>query len=276
VPWLILIGGIHTLLIYKHTGHSLRATHLFFILAFGFVLYSTFLTRSGILGETSVHAFTDLGMNMQLLVFLLLFIVPAFILFANRYKQIPHIQKEESSSSREFWMFIGSLVFFLSALVVIGKTSLPVYNKIFGTKMAPPEKAEFSYNQIMIFIAIILAVLTAVTQYLKYKSTTTKFFLKKIWMPTLIAIIIATLVLAFGHVNYEKESYGFMAAIWLAVACSIYTIVANAAYIWIGMKGKLNLSGGSIAHVGFGMVLLGILISSSKKEVLSNNIGGIP
>ena len=60
VPWMILVSGIHTLLIYRHSGHSLRATYLFFILAFGFILYSTFLTRSGILGESSVHAFTCL------------------------------------------------------------------------------------------------------------------------------------------------------------------------------------------------------------------------
>ena len=276
VPWLILISGIHTLLIYKHTGHSLRATHLFLILTFGFVLYSTFLTRSGILGETSVHAFTDLGMNMQLLIFLLMFVLPALVLFIYRYKEIPTIHKEESTSSREFWMFIGSLVFFLSALVIIGKTSIPVVNKILGTKIAPPEKAEFSYNQIMVFIAIIIAVLTAVTQYLKYKSTSTKVFLKKILIPFVIAAIIATLVLVVGKVNYEKETFGFMVAIWMAVACSIFTIVANASYIWLGLKGKLKLSGGSISHVGFGMVLLGILISSSNKEVLSNNIGGIP
>lgn len=276
VPWLILISGIHTLLIYKHSGHSLRATSLFLILTFGFVLYSTFLTRSGILGETSVHAFTDLGMNMQLLVFLLMFVLPALVLFLYRYKEIPTIHKEESTSSREFWMFIGSLVFFLSALVIIGKTSIPVVNKIFGSKIAPPEKAEFSYNQIMVFISIIIAVLTAVTQYLKYKSTNTKVFLKKILIPIVIAAIIATLVLVVGKVNYEKETFGFMAAIWMAVACSIFTIVANAAYIWLGLKGKLKLSGGSISHVGFGMVLLGILISSSNKEVLSNNIGGIP
>lgn len=276
VPWLILISGIHTTLIYKHSGHSLRASHLFFILAFGFVLYSTFLTRSGILGDTSVHAFTDLGMNMQLLLFLLIFVLPALVLFIIRYKKIPTIHKEESTSSREFWMFIGSLVFFLSALVIIGKTSIPVVNKILGTKIAPPENAEFSYNQIMVFIAIIIAVLTAVTQYLKYKGTNTKVFLKKILIPTLIAAVLATLILVVGKVNYEKETYGFMAAIWIAVACSVYTIVANAAYIWLGLKGKLKLSGGSISHLGFGMVLLGILISSSNKEVLSNNIGGIP
>ena len=64
-----------------------------------------------------MHAFTDLGMNWQLLAFLLIFTVPALAYFFNRYKEIPAIQKEESGSSREFWMFIGSLVFFLSAIV---------------------------------------------------------------------------------------------------------------------------------------------------------------
>jgi cytochrome c-type biogenesis protein CcmF len=276
VPWLVLIAGIHTLLIYKHSGHSLRATHLFFILCFGFILYSTFLTRSGVLGETSVHAFTDLGMNFQLLTFLLIFVLPALILFFNRYKEIPAIQKEESTSSREFWMFIGSLVFFLSAIVIIGKTSLPVFNKIFGTTRAPSEDPEFAYNQIQIFIAIIIALLTGFAQYLKYKSTSTKFFWKKIWLPTLIAVVIASLVIGFGDINYDKQGAMFLGAIWLAVACSVYTITANAAYIWIGMKGKLNLSGGSVSHFGFGLVLLGILLSSSKKEILSYNIGGIP
>jgi cytochrome c-type biogenesis protein CcmF len=278
VPWLILISGIHTLLIYKHTGHSLRATHLFFILVFGFILYSTFLTRTGILGETSVHAFTGEGSNLfiHLLIIMAIALIPAFVLFFNRYREIPSIQKEENSSSREFWMFIGSLVFFLSALVIIAITSIPVYNRIFGSKIAPPEKAEFTYNQIHVFVAIIIAVLTAVTQYLKYKETNTKYFLKKILVPTIIAAIIATLILALGDVNYKKETYGFMAAIWIAVACSVYAIVANASYIWLGLKGKLKLSGGSISHFGFGLVLLGILISSSKKEVLSNNINGIP
>ncbi len=276
VPWLVLISGIHTTLIYKNSGHSLRATHLFFILAFGLILYSTFLTRSGILGETSVHAFTDLGMNWQLMAFMFVFLVPGFVLFFKRYREIPTIHKEEQTSSREFWMFIGSLVFFLSAVVIIGKTSLPVFNKLFGTKIAPPEKQEFSYNQIQVFVAVIIGVLTAITQYLKYKGTATRYLLKKLAIPTLIAVILSALILGFGDINYRKETGGFMAAIWIAVACSIYAIVANASYIWIGLKGKLRLSGGSVSHVGFGLVLLGILISSSKKEVLSNNINGIP
>ena len=179
VPWMILISGIHTLLIYKHTGNALRATYLFMILSFAFVLYSTFLTRSGILGEASVHAFTDLGMNWQLLTFLLAFVIPSLVLFAIRYKEIPAIQKEEHTSSREFWMFIGSLIFFLSAILIIGQTSLPVINKVFGTNIAPPEDAEFSYNSIQVYVAIIMALLTAISQYFKYKRTEKKNFLEK-------------------------------------------------------------------------------------------------
>lgn len=275
VPWLVLIAGIHTLLIFRNSGHSLRATHLFFILAFGLILYSTFLTRSGILGDSSVHAFTDLGMNWQLLAFLLLWVIPALTLFFTRYKEIPSIQREESSSSREFWMFIGSLVFFLSALVIIGKTSLPVFNKVFGSNIAPPEDPEFAYNSIQVYVAVIIGLLTGFGQYLRYKSTPGKLFWKKIWIPTVLAVIAATLIMALGDIDYNKKGPVFLGSIWMGITCAIYAIIANAAYIWLGLKGNLRLSGGSISHVGFGMVLLGILISSSKKEMLSYNTSGI-
>ena len=110
---------------------------------------------------------------------------------------------------------------------------------------------------------------------LKYKETSGKFFWKKILVPTLASFVIAALILAFGNIDYNKQGILFQGSICLAIACSIYAIIANAAYIWLGIKGSLKLSGGSIAHVGFGMVLLGILISSSKKEILSYNTSGI-
>ena len=57
----------------------------------------------------------------------------------------------------------------IPAKMKAGCTQLKSTNKIFGSKIAPPEKAEFTYNQIHVFVAIIIAVLTAVTQYLKWK-----------------------------------------------------------------------------------------------------------
>ncbi len=239
------------------------------------MLYSTFLTRSGILGDTSVHAFTDLGMNVQLLLFVLVFLFPALVLYFLRYKKIPAIQKEENTYSREFWMFIGALVLFLAAIIIAAKTSVPVYNKLFGTNIAPPEDPEFSFNQVQIFILIIIGILTAVTQYFKYKSTPEKYFGKKILWPTVAALLVGSAICIWGNIHYNKQGIGFLVAIYVGIYAAIYSIIANAAYIWIVLKGKLKVAGASVAHVGFGMILLGVLISSSKKEVLSWNTTGI-
>ncbi len=275
VPWLVLVAGLHTNLIYKSTGYSLKSTYLFYILSFVLVLYSTFLTRSGILGDTSVHAFTGADMTIQLLLLILVFFIPAMYLFFREQKNIPTIRKEENTYSREFWMFIGSLVFFLAGIIIIAKTSVPVYNKLFNTKIAPPEDPEFSHNQIQVFIAIIIGLLTAATQYLKYKDTPKSFFTKKIWLPVLISLVSSIAIGYFGNINYDKKGAGFLAAIHLAIFAAVFAVVANASYIWLGLKGKLKAAGASVAHVGFGLVLVGILISSSKKEILSWNTTGI-
>jgi cytochrome c-type biogenesis protein CcmF len=274
VPWMVMISGIHTMLIYKHSGYSLRSSFVFILLSFILVLYSTFLTRSGVLGDSSVHAFTDLGMNFQLLSFVLVFLIPSIILYLKNRKAIPTIIKEEKTYSREFWMFIGALIFFLSAVLIIGQTSVPIYNKIFDKKNALGDDPEFSYNRIQIFVAVVIGILSAVTQYFKYKDTPKAYFRKKIWLPTLIALLASAAISAFGHINYDKHGIGFLAAIHLAIFAAVYSIVANATYIWKGLKGKMAAAGASIAHVGFGLMLLGILISSSKKTVLSYNTTG--
>jgi cytochrome c-type biogenesis protein CcmF len=272
VPWLILIAGIHCMIIYKATGFSLRASYLFAILTFGFILYSTFLTRTGILGDTSVHAFTEAGkaMNILILVFMLAFVLPALGLFFARWKAIPSVEREESLNSREFWMFIGALVFFLTALFIIARTSLPVYNLIFKQNIAQPEDVEFSYNKIVIFTAIITGVLTAITQFFKYKQTPRKEYLKRMLIPAAIALL---LTIAMGWLYPVKyvQNPGFLGALYVAIFGSIYAVVGNAAFIWIVLKGKLKSAGGSIAHLGFALMLGGMIIAAGNKETISDN-----
>lgn len=276
VPWLILIAGLHTLIVYKSTGHSLRTTYLFFILTFIFILYSTYLTRSGDLQETSVHAFTGAGMNWQLRIFLLVFALPAFVLFIKRYKQIPAVAKEENTYSREFWMFVGALVLFLSGLFIIISTSLPVINKLFHTNFALGEDVEFTYNQIQIFVAIIIGIIAAITQpYLKFKNTPKQTLLKKMAAPTILSLLISVSISLWGNINYTKYGIGYLTAIHLAIFSSVYAVVSNFGYIWTGLRTKLKSAGGPLSHAGFGLMLLGILISSSKKEVVSLNTTGI-
>jgi cytochrome c-type biogenesis protein CcmF len=275
VPWLVLVAGLHTQVIYNATGHSLRATYLFLILGFSFILYSTFLTRSGILGDTSVHAFVGSGMNLQLILLIAVFFIPAMILFFVNFNKIPHVAKEENTLSREFWMFIGSLVIFLSAMFIVTFTSLPVINGIFGTKLVTGDDPKFAYNRIEIFIAIILGLLTATIQYLKYRNSSPAQVIKKIWPPTALALVVAICVSVFGKVKYTDYGSGYQAAIHLALFAGIYSVIANIGYIFNNMKGKIKLAGASVAHAGFGLLLVGILISSSKKEVLSINTTGI-
>ena len=280
VPWLILIAGLHTMVIYKATGHSLRASYLFAILCFVFILYSTFLTRTGILGDTSVHAFTEAGNVINLMIggFVLAFAIPMLTLFFRHYKNIPAIHKEEETSSREFWMFIGSLVFFLAALFIISITSIPVYNKLFelisGKKgtLALPEDPEFLYNKVMILVVFILGLLSAITQYFKYKSSPRSYVLRKIAAPTLIAAVLTTLLIIVYPLNFYKHGPGFQAAIYVAYFATIYSVVANGMYIWTSLNGKLKSAGGSVAHFGFALMLTGMLISGSNKQVISNSM----
>lgn len=280
VPWLTLVAGIHTLLAFKFSGHALRSTFFFFLISFILILYSTFLTRSGVLGDTSVHSFTDLGMSGQLLVYMGVFTIPAFWMLIARRKEIPSIVKEESTYSREFWLFVGALILLIAAIQITFTTSIPVWNKLInlsGIKklfnlqqdIAPPSDGMFHYNKIQIWIAIVLGVLTAVVQYMKYKDTPKGVFTRRIAIPTILSLVITGLIGVFGNINYNTYGAGFLVAIYIMLFASVYAVVANSAYIFIGQKGKLKAAGASVAHIGFGLVLLGILISSSKKEVIS-------
>lgn len=279
VPWLTLVAGIHTMLAFRHSGHALKSTFFFTLISFIFILYSTFLTRSGILGQTSVHSFTDLGMSGQLLVFMGIFTIPAFWMLIARRKEIPQMKKEESTYSREFWMFVGALVLLVSALHVTFFTSIPVWNKLldisglrklFGLEeFAPPTDVMLHYNKVQIWLAIIVGLLTAITQFMKYKDTPKGVLVKKLGWPTLIAAGIAVLIGWGLGIFYTDYGAGFLLGVYLMLFASVYAVVANITYIITVLKGKTKAAGASVAHIGFGLTLLGILISSSKKEVLS-------
>ncbi|MDZ4823612.1 MAG: cytochrome c biogenesis protein CcsA [Flavobacteriales bacterium] len=80
VPWLTLLGAAHLLVVNKRKPTALFTAFLLTIGTFILILYSTFLTRSGVLGDSSVHSFVDSGILPQLLVYLLFFIALSTVL----------------------------------------------------------------------------------------------------------------------------------------------------------------------------------------------------
>jgi cytochrome c-type biogenesis protein CcmF len=178
-------------------------------------------------------------------------------------------------TSREFWMFVGALLLMISSAYITFWTSLPIFNKIFGTKAAIGEDVEYVYNRVIVLVVVVIGVLTAITQYFKYKDTPKDYMRKKLLWPTIAALVIA-LAVSFGYgLQYDKYGFGFLGALYVALFAGIYAVIANAAYLWNVLKGNWKAGGASISHVGFGLMIVGILISASNKEVISINRTGI-
>ena len=289
VPWLLILAGLHLHVVYKYTKHSLLSCFLFYILGFGAVLYSTFLTRSGILGDTSVHAFTDLGMTGQLVIYLAAFMIPAFALLIYRYKSMPSPDKEEELLSREFWMFIGSLVLVFSALQQTFTTSIPVWNILLkeiahvadAKKIAPPADVIAHYNSIQIWLAILAGIGTALIQFLAYKSSKTPSTLKWAWY-SLAGALVLSILFSLGlkidfiiEMSVKEHHFKFISPYFLMLFTAVYAVIANVAYMAVVLKKNYKLWGGTLSHLGFGIFLVGVLISQYKKEVVSLNTAGV-
>lgn len=267
VPWITLVGAAHLMMIHKNKGTSLVWVYILTILTFILILYSTFLTRSGVLGDTSVHAFTDLGMSGQLLIYLLFFLFLAVYLMVRHFKRLPKSPTEDKTWSREFWMFVGSLVLFIASFQIIFTTSIPVLNPLVhfftGNDMAPPDDMIQHYNRWQSIFATVIALLMGFAQFLKYKNTDLKKFLRKLAMPAAIALAITIVLVIFADYKHPFYLALFFAATFAAVS--------NGSY-WVGvLKGKMKGSGASIAHIGFALILLGALISTSKQEHISSS-----
>jgi cytochrome c-type biogenesis protein CcmF len=268
IPWLTLIGAVHVMIVYKNTGHAYFTALFLTLISFVLVLYASFLTRSGILGETSVHAFTDLGMFWHLVFDVLIFLALAVVLIAIRWKELPISKKEEETYSREFWMFVGSVFLALSCLQLTVVTSIPVWNEMFGTHIAPPNDKVTLYNIFQGAFAVVIALFMGFTQFLKYKKTdTTRFFI------TAVLYLISAALIS-GIVIYVTGIYKLHVVYMLVMFTAIYSVLSNGKVLADAIKGKFKLAGSAVAHIGFGLLLIGALISAGTQKVVSENTTG--
>lgn len=268
IPWLVLVAALHVMIIFKNTGHSYYTATVLVLLSFVLVLYASFLTRSGILGDTSVHAFTDAGMFWHLVIDVIVFLVLGAVVLALRWKELPSSKKDEETYSREFWMFVGSIFLALSCFHLVVVTSIPVWNAMFGTKLAPPTDPVKHYNTIQACFAVIVTFLTGLTQFMKYKKTdVSKFFITSAVYLVLAAVITALVV-------YITGVYKLHIVFILIMVGAIYSILANAKVFIDAVKGKIKLVGSAVSHIGFGLIMVGALIAAGTSKVISENTSG--
>ena len=271
VPWLILIASIHTMITYKNSETGLKASIILVITVFILILYSTFLTRSGVLGDASVHSFTDLGLSGQLLIYLFFFMIVAIVLAAFRWKEIPASEKETSTYSREFWIFIGATVLCLMGFQVLLPTSIPVWNRtveLFGgsSNIAPPANQVEFYSKFQLWFACAIGMLSAIGQFFWWKKNDKKELKKELTTPALVALVLFALIITVGRI--------FTVPYIILTFAGVFTVVANFKILASVIKSSPSLSGGAIAHIGVGMMLVGMMFSSGYSKVVSlNNTG---
>jgi cytochrome c-type biogenesis protein CcmF len=265
VPWLLLVAALHFMLIAKKRNQSFFPALLFAVLIYIFVIYAGFLTRSGILANTSAHAFGSNMLSKPLLVFLVSFIVLPLIFFILNVRKFPK-SSQENVWSREFWMFIGALVLAVSSFQIIFTTSLPVVNKLFGWQISPPlDRVEF-YNNWQLPFAVGIALLIVIAQYFLYGDSGKKEQLKKLALSFSVSLVLLILYLIIsGHYDI-KEALLFFAL--------IFSVIASLDLLFRFYRLSGNIAA-LISHIGFSVFILGVLLAFAHSEIISQNTSGM-
>jgi cytochrome c-type biogenesis protein CcmF len=292
VPWLLGVAAFHTMLVQKKSGSSQKASLLLSIAAYLFVIYSTFLTRSGILGDVSVHSFVSLGLYNQLLLWIVVLGTLGIGLFAARFSELPVPDEEPRTLSREFTVLCGAVLLSATAAVIILGTSAPIFGEIFRDN--PSAVPQSFYNQWTLPLALGFVFLAGLGQLFWWKkmdvATVNQVLLKPIALATAstIAILIFTpfaeqaLVIPAGSGGATQTAsasllggltnfwaaYGQAIQMLLLLFVGFFSLFGNGLVLWRILRGNPRMAGGALSHVGFALIILGIIASSGFDRAL--------
>jgi cytochrome c-type biogenesis protein CcmF len=256
IPWLVCVGLLHTSLISLKTGGLVRTNFFMATMSFIFVLYATFLTRSGVLGDTSVHSFVSPGpvVYQLLLIMLIAFVALAIMLIAFRSKDTTKTKLKYSLYSKEAGLIFGTVILLVLAFLVVMGTSWPILAEILDE---PKQAVDPSvYNSLGLPLGILILVVSGISVFLQWKHTQSPLT-KKITVSTSIAVVAAVVALALGM--YDPW-YLFI------VLGTAFSFAMNGAFIIERSKKSFALSGAGIAHIGVALLILGAMFSGGYME----------
>ena len=261
IPWLVGVAGIHTLLVQKRSqakggiGKYAKTNLMLCVLTYVLVLYSTFLTRSGVLGDASVHSFVDPGMIIYLFLVLFIgtFIVLGFGMIAFRWKTLnENIKDNESLLSRELALFTAMIVLIASAIIVIVGTSAPIFGQSVDT---------FFYDEMHLPLAIIIMFLNAISLLIKWQKSDINELIKKSTYSAVGAVLFTILLVVVGGVQEIM-----IILLSLTTAFSLFVNLDIAIKI---VKGNFKMLGAYVAHIGIALFILGVIGSAVYSEQMN-------
>ncbi|HEY3215206.1 MAG TPA: cytochrome c biogenesis protein CcsA [Candidatus Eisenbacteria bacterium] len=250
IPWLSNAALLHGLLVQRVSG-SLRRTNFFLaVTSYVLVLYASFLTRSGVLADFSVHSFVNLGLNGFLLSFLFLVMIAGYGALLLRMRDIPGPREPLGSFSRESMMWLGQLVFMLMcALIAIGM-SAPLITRLFG----PPSNVQTSYyNLVNAPLAVALGLLLGLAPLMRWRKEDPAVLMRSA-LPAIVAAVLGGLVAAALGVRQPMP----LAVVFAAA----FALAANVMVTVRGFRSGWKHGVAYLGHTGAAVLLIGIVASS--------------
>ena len=274
-PWLAALGLLHGLVVQKSRG-GMGRTNLF-LAVFGWILflYGTFLTRSGVLANFSVHSFANLQGSALMLVLLMIAVhgLLGIGLLAWRWKSVPGRPISDKALSRDTAM-VTAVMLMVAACIVIGiATSWPMLSKLpvlksIGLKSLYNAEGMAAqpifFNKIGSVLLIPALIIMGMVPFLAWGKTNADKFLWKVIKPWLAALVVGMGVLWFV---WRMADSAFVADTPSTLVVAIGTLGAFAAFANIALAIKLMrvkpmTAGGWLAHVGIGILFLGTVLTN--------------
>ena len=262
IPWIVSIALIHGVILQRKKGLFVKANIVLSLAYFILVFYSTFLTRSGILSDFSVHAFADYGLSPYLVSFLLVYIIAAAVLFIMNSEKIESKKFSDDAFSWEALAGYGVLILAGFAAFVLAGTSMPIVTGLFLEKATAV--TEHYYNNISVPFGMFMFVFMVGST----MSMTGMNFKNKIVIASVIASIAGGVAFnIFYTVNPVPYCFSVL-ALFVIIMC---------AYDLIRVKTAAVLPS-RLTHIGMAVLVLGIMASgyhsSSVSKTFSHGQGG--
>lgn len=281
VPWLMLTALLHTMLLQRTHGGLRRTNFMLAVSTYVLVFYSTFLTRSGVLSNFSVHSFVEEGLKTFLFIFLAILFVGGFGLVALRWRDIPSKQLSDKLLSRDSFFILGVLSLVVLAVVIGIGTSMPVISSIPGvghslqnffgaafeitnTDMSDPNGGVLTdgrfnfatsfYQRTTPPLGIVIVALLILGPLLGWRDTNVRHLLRTLRWPALAAVVVTCFSLVIGVRSLISLAY---------LGLGTFAAGTNLVMIIRTLKGGWLRIGGYMAHVGLMVMLAGVVGSSA-------------
>ena len=262
IPLLLSFALLHIDIIRRKISSEntfLKTFFLLCILIFPTIILCTFLVRSGLLVDKSVHSYIASSSNVVLyiLCFLLLILIISLFLFAIRIPFLNTFQMIKISN-----IGIKNNINIFGVIIIICTTFMVLTGIIIPIIANNSLKIDSNFYMLWgIPLGAMLLLLLGGSALLKERKHSFRSFIKPIIIPFVIAIITSILLFLEG-INTIKELVFLFAGVF-AIISQLQSLITK---VIITKKIKLNYLPSFLSHIGFAIFLTGAVLYGAFRE----------